>query len=102
MLEDLGQDPHQAAAKAEAVGARILAALSEPYSLAGYQHYSTCSIGITSFNQTLDNIGDLLKQADLAMATALAVCCSAPRRLHWRAGTTRCRPPTAAPGATVG
>jgi diguanylate cyclase (GGDEF)-like protein/PAS domain S-box-containing protein len=70
MLEDLGQDPRAAAAKAEAVGTRILAALSEPYNLAGYQHYSTCSIGITSFNQTLDNIGDLLKQADLAMYQA--------------------------------
>jgi diguanylate cyclase (GGDEF)-like protein/PAS domain S-box-containing protein len=70
MLEDLGQDPREAIAKAEAAGARILAALTEPYSLAGYQHYSTCSIGITSFNQTLNNIGDLLKQADLAMYQA--------------------------------
>ncbi|WP_411886427.1 EAL domain-containing protein [Polaromonas sp. YR568] len=70
MLEDLGQDPAEATVKAEIVSGQILAALSEPYSLAGYQHYSTCSIGVTAFNQTLNNIGDLLKQADLAMYQA--------------------------------
>lgn len=70
MLEDLGQDPAEATVKAEIVSGQILAALCEPYSLAGYQHYSTCSIGVTAFNQTLNNIGDLLKQADLAMYQA--------------------------------
>ncbi|MGH8831057.1 MAG: EAL domain-containing protein [Polaromonas sp.] len=70
MLEDLGQNPREAAAKAEAVAEQILAALSEPYDLAGYQHYSTCSIGVTSFNHIQNNIGDLLKQADLAMYQA--------------------------------
>jgi diguanylate cyclase (GGDEF)-like protein/PAS domain S-box-containing protein len=70
MLEDLGQDPREATVRAETVSGQILAALCEPYSLAGYQHYSTCSIGVTAFNQTLNNIGDLLKQADLAMYQA--------------------------------
>jgi len=70
MLENLGQDPREAAAKAQTVGKQILAALSEPYVLAGYQHYSTCSIGVTSFNQNHNSIGDLLKQADLAMYQA--------------------------------
>ena len=70
MLEDLSHDPQEAAAKAEAVGEQILAALSEPYLLGDYQHYSTCSIGITSFDHTHTNIGDLLKQADLAMYQA--------------------------------
>jgi diguanylate cyclase (GGDEF)-like protein/PAS domain S-box-containing protein len=72
MLEDLGDDPQVATAKTRVVGEKILAALSEPYDLAGYQHHSTCSIGITSFSQDQESIGDLLKQADLAMYQAKA------------------------------
>jgi diguanylate cyclase (GGDEF)-like protein/PAS domain S-box-containing protein len=72
MLEDLGDDPQLAADKTQVVGQKILAALSEPYHLAGYPHHSTCSIGITSFSQDQQSIGDLLKQADLAMYQAKA------------------------------
>lgn len=70
LLEDLDEDPQIAATQAKESGEKILAALREPYSLAGYQHYSTCSIGITSFDHTEHAIGDLLKQADLAMYQA--------------------------------
>ena len=70
MLEDLGHQPDEAAELAKRMGEEILAALSEPYLLAGDQHYSTCSIGVTSFNQNQTDIGDLLKQADLAMYQA--------------------------------
>jgi diguanylate cyclase (GGDEF)-like protein/PAS domain S-box-containing protein len=70
LLEDLDQEPLAAAAQAKAAGEKILAALREPCSLNGYQHYSTCSIGITSFDHTEHAIGDLLKQADLAMYQA--------------------------------
>ncbi len=70
MLSDLGRDPEQADAHSREVATSILAALAEPYLLAGNQHYSTCSIGVTSFNQNQTNIGDLLKQADLAMYQA--------------------------------
>lgn len=66
------------------VGEKVLATLSEPYDLAGYQHYATCSIGITLFSANNDSIGDLLKQADLAMYEAKAagrnaVCFFNPR-----------------------
>ena len=70
MLGDLGDQPAEADAHARQVAGSILVALSEPYVLAGNQHYSTCSIGVTSFNQNQTNIGDLLKQADLAMYQA--------------------------------
>jgi diguanylate cyclase (GGDEF)-like protein/PAS domain S-box-containing protein len=70
MLENLGDDPRQATVRAKKVGEQILAALSEPYLLAGYPHDSTCSIGVTPFNQTYGDMGDLLKQADLAMYQA--------------------------------
>lgn len=78
MLEDLDEDPLAASARANAeikarvVGEKILAALSEPYDLAGYAHHGTCSIGITTFSTHEESIGDLLKQADLAMYQAKA------------------------------
>lgn len=70
MLEDLGEDMAGAVAQTRAIGEQILAALSEPYELAGHQHHSTCSIGITLFSKQEQSIGDLLKQADLAMYQA--------------------------------
>jgi diguanylate cyclase (GGDEF)-like protein/PAS domain S-box-containing protein len=72
MLEDLGDEMEMAATQTRAVGEKILAALSEPYDLTGYQHHSTCSIGITLFSKHEQSIGDLLKQADLAMYQAKA------------------------------
>jgi diguanylate cyclase (GGDEF)-like protein/PAS domain S-box-containing protein len=72
MLESLDTDPDAARHKTQLVGDKILAALSEPYDLAGFQHHSTCSIGITSFGRRDEKIGDLLKQADLAMYQAKA------------------------------
>ena len=72
MLEDLGANPKAAVDNARIIGEQILAALSEPYDLADYQHYATCSIGITSFSRNRESIGDLLKQADLAMYQAKA------------------------------
>ena len=70
MLEHQGESRQAATDKARAVGGHILAALSEPYDLAGHQYHGTCSIGITSFSRHHQNIGDLLKQADLAMYQA--------------------------------
>ena len=72
MLEDLGENPQEAVKTSRIIGEEILAALSEPYDLLDYQHYGTCSIGITSFSRNRQNMGDLLKQADLAMYQAKA------------------------------
>ena len=70
MLEDLGGQPIEAAAQAEAVGKKILAALSQPYRLAGYECHSTPSIGVALFNGHRDSIDELMKQADIAMYQA--------------------------------
>jgi diguanylate cyclase (GGDEF)-like protein/PAS domain S-box-containing protein len=72
MLEDLGDSPKEAVETSRTIGEAVLAALSEPYDLLDYQHYGTCSIGVTSFSRDRQNIGDLLKQADLAMYQAKA------------------------------
>ena len=73
MLEDLGNSQQDADAKAQVIGEQILAALSEPCDLTGHLHHGTCSIGITSFSRQHEGIGDLLKQADLAMYQAKAL-----------------------------
>ena len=56
--------------KARAVGQKIVAALAEPFDLAGHQHHCTCSVGITMFGKQPVTLSDVLKQADLAMYQA--------------------------------
>jgi diguanylate cyclase (GGDEF)-like protein/PAS domain S-box-containing protein len=72
MLEDLAPDPGLALSKTQVVGRKILSTLSEPYDLAGHQFHGTCSVGITPFHNDHETIGELLKQADLAMYQAKA------------------------------
>ena len=73
MLEDLSADAAGGRRpQAEAVGEKILAALNQPYQLAGYEHHSTPSIGVTLFADHQTRIDELLKQADLAMYQAKA------------------------------
>jgi len=72
MLEGLGQDGMQAVQQAEAVGAKILHALNEPYALQGTVHHNTPSIGVALFGEPQGTVEDLLKQADLAMYRAKA------------------------------
>ena len=68
MLQNLGGDAQAAASKAQVVADKVLVTLREPYDLAGHQHYSTGSIGVTPFNARQQaDVSDLLKQADLAM-----------------------------------
>jgi len=72
MLENLGDDPVKACETARLVGEKIRAGLSLPYALAGHDYHGTCSIGITCFSRQQHGIGDLLRQADLAMYQAKA------------------------------
>ncbi len=72
MLESLPEEVGAATEYSRFVGRRILLALSEPYDLAGYQHDSTCSIGVTLFSRRQQSMSNLLKQADLAMYQAKA------------------------------
>src|SRR5690606_3864945 len=44
--------------------------LREPFALNGHQHFATPSIGVTIFSGAEADVGELLKQADLAMYQA--------------------------------
>ena len=73
MLEGLSEHAFEAAAQAEAVGEKIIAALNRPYQLGLCEYSSTPSIGVTLFDyRKREGVEELLKQADIAMYQAKA------------------------------
>lgn len=72
VLEDLSADQEEAAAQAELVAEKLLAAFDEPFQLDGHQHHSSPSIGVALFDKDMKDIDELLKRADLAMYQAKA------------------------------
>jgi len=68
VLEGLDPDPAAASENARAVGDKILAALSRPYTLGDHERHTSVSIGITLFGEEPDDTpDDIMKRADLAM-----------------------------------
>jgi diguanylate cyclase (GGDEF)-like protein/PAS domain S-box-containing protein len=72
LIEDLSENPHEAAALAKKTGEAILAALNAPYALPSGVRHSTPSIGVAVFSGGGDTCEELLKQADIAMYEAKA------------------------------
>ncbi|ABM30639.1 EAL domain-containing protein [Paracidovorax citrulli] len=71
MIEGLSTHPGELAMSARTVGEKILAVLATPYVLQGYHYRSTPSIGVAPFGDgRTSTVGELLKQADLAMYQA--------------------------------
>ena len=70
ILEGLSEIPEVAAAQAKSVGAKILDAISQPYSLDGCECHSTSSMGITVFGDQGAGTNEVLQQADIAMYQA--------------------------------
>jgi len=67
MLEELSEQPLDAAAQTEAVGDKILAALNQPYQLAEHAYFNSPSIGAILFSERHKSIEELLKHADISM-----------------------------------
>ncbi|ODU59246.1 MAG: diguanylate phosphodiesterase [Comamonadaceae bacterium SCN 68-20] len=70
VLQGLDGAPERAAAMAEVVAHKIIAALGQPYQLGGRTLYSTPSIGIALFQGQETPVSELLQHADLAMYQA--------------------------------
>ena len=70
MLEELSAKPHELAFHARRVAEKILTTLSVPYALTSHKYRSTPSIGVAPFYSDSSSVGELLKQADLAMYQA--------------------------------
>jgi diguanylate cyclase (GGDEF)-like protein/PAS domain S-box-containing protein len=67
MLQDLSEQPLEAATQAEITANKILAALNEPYQLGIHDYTSTPSIGAALFSDHEQTVDELLKHADIAM-----------------------------------
>jgi len=72
MLENLSHDDREAAAQAETIAEKILAALKQPFDLNGKEYCSGASIGITLLVAQENSSDELMKRADLAMYQAKA------------------------------
>jgi diguanylate cyclase (GGDEF)-like protein/PAS domain S-box-containing protein len=70
MLEDLSDDPEEAAIQTRQVGEKIRVDLAVPYQLGDAEYRSTASLGIALFDGHEESIEVLLKHADLAMYRA--------------------------------
>ncbi len=70
MLEELSHIEEVAAAQAKMLGEKILMKLRHPYLIAGYEHNSSASIGITLFQAHQESSDELMKRADIAMYQA--------------------------------
>ena len=70
MLENLNESAREANALAENIGKKILAAINQPFQLAGHEYMTTASIGITLFINHFFTVAEIQKQADLAMYEA--------------------------------
>ncbi|MDD5631879.1 MAG: PAS domain S-box protein [Methylococcales bacterium] len=70
MLQDLSEQPLEAANQTEITGNKIRTILNQPYQLASHDYISTPSIGATLFSGQERTVDELLKNADIAMYQA--------------------------------
>ncbi|MDH2918628.1 MAG: diguanylate cyclase [Sideroxydans sp.] len=73
MLENLSRLNTEAIEQTRVIGMKILAALAEPYDLAGQHFKTTSSIGATVFMGAQHSTEELIKQSDIAMYQAKQV-----------------------------
>ena len=67
MLEDISSEESEASRLVMIVAEKLAESLSQPYMLGTQEYVCTSSIGITLFNGNRLELGELLKQADIAM-----------------------------------
>jgi diguanylate cyclase (GGDEF)-like protein/PAS domain S-box-containing protein len=72
VLEELSNVAEEAAAQAQAVGEKILAAIEQPSLLDNHECHSTASIGIAVFGDLQASTDEILQQAEIALYQAKA------------------------------
>jgi diguanylate cyclase (GGDEF)-like protein/PAS domain S-box-containing protein len=70
VLEDISNEPQEAASQTELVAEKIRVELDKPYILNGVECHSTVSIGISLFRGHQESAEDLLQHTDVAMYQA--------------------------------
>ncbi|NDU87688.1 MAG: EAL domain-containing protein [Ferrovum sp.] len=70
ILQELDEEPLEAAAQTEAICDKILSTISQPHLLVDYDYHCSASIGICLFCNQEVTVDELLKRADTAMYQA--------------------------------
>ena len=72
LMTELSNTEEVAAVQSETLAVKLLTKVSQLYDIEAISYQCSASIGITIFNRSADVVGDLLKQADMAMYKAKA------------------------------
>ena len=67
LMTELSNTEEVAAVQSETLAVKLLTKVSQLYDIEAISYQCSASIGITIFNRSADVVGDLLKQADMAM-----------------------------------
>ena len=70
LVDDLGANQADAVANATAVAQKIVALLSQPYDIAGREHRSSTSVGVSLFGADTGTLEETLKRSDVALYQA--------------------------------
>jgi diguanylate cyclase (GGDEF)-like protein len=72
LVDDLGPDAQEAVAHATSVAQKIVTLLSQPYDIAGHEHRSSTSVGVSLFGGQTGTLEETLKRSDVALYQAKA------------------------------
>ncbi len=72
LMTELSNTEEVAAVQSETLAVKLLTKVRQLYDIEAISYQCSASIGITIFNRSADVVGDLLKQADMAMYKAKA------------------------------
>jgi diguanylate cyclase (GGDEF)-like protein len=72
LVDDLGPGLQEAVANATAVAQKIVTLLSQPYDIAGREHRSSTSVGVSLFGAGTGTLEETLKRSDVALYQAKA------------------------------
>ncbi|MBL8338109.1 MAG: EAL domain-containing protein [Rhodoferax sp.] len=72
LVDDLGPSQQDAVTNATAVAQKIVTLLSQPYDIAGREHRSSTSVGVSLFGAHTGTLEETLKRSDVALYQAKA------------------------------
>ncbi len=70
LTENLGDDYQQAIEASTQIANKLIHSVNQPFNLRQYNHYNSCSLGVTLFRGQDVSVDEILQQADAAMYEA--------------------------------
>ena len=72
LVDDVGRSQDEAVENATIVATKILEVLGQPFAIAGREHLSSSSIGVSLFGESTTSVEEAFKRSDVAMYQAKA------------------------------